>query len=188
VTSLKDVRQTLGVAPVTKKPPAPSLFEQAKGAVLGVVPGVAKLGGLIAKEATGPLRAGIDVARGEATPQEAIGAVLRGGVPGSSVAAGLLGQHNPAARLVGGVNTLLAAGNERYNPASVSQGESFRHTAGDIAHPSRFAQASQQGQIVGKVLEDVGNVSMVAGAGAPLLRSLVGRRCAGPAGCRQGRG
>lgn len=176
---LAEAKATLGLVTPKKKQKAPSLFEQVRGAVAGVVPGAVTLGGLIAKEATAPVRAGIDVVRGEASPQEALGAVLRGGNVGGSIAAGLLGGNNPVARAVGGAGSLLAPATERYQPASLSQGESFRHTYEDVIHPSRFAQASQQGQIVGKLLEDVGNASLVAGAAAPLLKGAAEGATAG---------
>lgn len=54
------------------------------------------------------------------------------------------------------------------------QGESFKRTGGDIIHPGRFVEAYKQGQLPGKLLEDVANASIVASLAAAPLKGLAG--------------
>lgn len=58
-----------------------------------------------------------------------------------------------------------------YVPAATGLLKSFGRTGSDIIHPSHFAQAVREGSIVGKVLEDVGNLAVVAGPAAKAIGS-----------------
>jgi hypothetical protein len=51
----------------------------------------------------------------------------------------------------------------RTAPLGTKTGESVGRTLGDLRHPTHFSQASQQGTIVGKVLEDAANAALVLG-------------------------
>jgi len=51
-----------------------------------------------------------------------------------------------------------------YLPASTGMLKSFGNTAYDITHPQEFIDAYNEGRIVSKVVEDVGNVAIVGGA------------------------
>jgi hypothetical protein len=58
-----------------------------------------------------------------------------------------------------------------YIPLTRQMGQSFSDTAGRIANPSRYLQASEEGRIVGTLLEDIGNASIV---GSVASRGLSG--------------
>jgi hypothetical protein len=58
-------------------------------------------------------------------------------------------------------------------PLSSDFSESAGRTAGRVTHPSRYGEAWSQGQFFPAALEDVANLSMLAGAGASALSSPV---------------
>ena len=73
------------------------------------------------------------------------------------------------------------------SPATAMFAESAGNTVGNLRHPSRYVRASEEGLIVGKVLEDAANLSMVAapvakGLGAGATRASAGASKAAAAG------
>jgi hypothetical protein len=57
----------------------------------------------------------------------------------------------------------------RYLPATTGIVKSFGHTAGDIVNPTHFISAYQHGDLLSKILEDVGNVALVGGTAAKVI-------------------
>lgn len=57
---------------------------------------------------------------------------------------------------------------------SKQMADSFTRTAGRLRHPTRYGKESDRGSIVGAILEDVANLSMVASAGAKGLNAATG--------------
>jgi hypothetical protein len=56
---------------------------------------------------------------------------------------------------------------ERYLPLPTAMGEGAAQTAADVANPARYGEASRQGTIVSKIINDIGTAGMaLAGAGA----------------------
>lgn len=55
---------------------------------------------------------------------------------------------------------------DAYIPAISGLVKSGNSTVQDIAHPERFAQASEEGTIVAKIVEDIGNVAIAGSAAA----------------------
>jgi hypothetical protein len=94
-----------------------------------------------------------------------LGAMATGVVPGvahfvKDVLTDVVAPTRIAADVIGG-HGLRNVG--AYLPASTGVLKSFGHTAGDIIHPTHFAQAVRQGTILPKLFEDLGNVAIVAG-------------------------
>ncbi len=58
---------------------------------------------------------------------------------------------------------------QKYEPLPTGLAMSAGHTIGDIAHPTHFAQASDKGEILSKIIEDVGNIAAVAGGAGKVL-------------------
>lgn len=56
-----------------------------------------------------------------------------------------------------------------YNPQGEQMAESLVSTGKDIIHPTRFAKAVREGRILDKLLEDAGNVALVAGPASSAL-------------------
>jgi hypothetical protein len=110
-----------------RRPGWSHLLEQFGEVGSGIVPGLIGFGADVARTAVAPVRAAVDVARGE----------------------------------LGGKNLWEIA--QREVPAFTQVGTSIAHTGQDIIDPSRFAQASKEGTIVSKVLEDIGNAALVSG-------------------------
>ena len=59
--------------------------------------------------------------------------------------------------------------NDKEAPFSTGLIRSFGHTAMDIRHPSRYAEASRKGEILQKIIEDATNASLVL---SPAARAL----------------
>lgn len=59
-------------------------------------------------------------------------------------------------------------------PLLSETGASLQRTAGDVIHPSRFVDAYNKGELTNKLIEDIGNVSIVGG--------LAGKAVSGTAG------
>jgi hypothetical protein len=133
-----------GSLSVLAQPKPRSLLEQLKQPVTGLPGGLGGLAKLAYREAThgGPMALAAD-------PKAALAAYRR--AEGS----------NPFERL-------KVTGRE-IAPFSTAIAESFQSTGQDVLHPTRFAQAVREGRIVDKILEDVGNVALVAG---PLAKGI----------------
>jgi hypothetical protein len=67
-------------------------------------------------------------------------------------------------------------------PLSANTAVSFRDSADRLANPSKYQQAVREGRIVDVVLEDLGNVSLVAGPAGKALAGAGVARGAGTAG------
>lgn len=88
------------------------------------------------------------------------GATIAGDVPRDI---GYTWQHRNADHGFGAIPAAFEA------PFKVSHtvhqiGQSFARTGGDIVHPTHFVQAYDQGHLLGKVVEDLANASVVGGA------------------------
>lgn len=70
---------------------------------------------------------------------------------------------------VGLVQGAITGREDPDSPLSSGFGSSFRRSYEDVIHPSRFVDAYNHHQIVGKVLEDVGNAALVGGLAAKVL-------------------
>lgn len=121
----------------------------------------------------------VQFAKGVATDPlaaAATGALIGGAAasetgPGALIGAGIGG----AVGLAGaGIRSLVDPNYD--NPLETSQQvlESFQRTGGRLIHPSRYAKASREGNIVASIVEDVANLSAVASAGAKGLSAATG--------------
>lgn len=143
----------------------PSLLGQAWGFTKSLPGGIAGFGKDIYETAAAPVRLPIDIARGDVSLTE-----LGGPSP--------FGPSLPISPYAG----------ERYAPAVYKQAESAQRTAMDIAHPSRFIEASREGTLFAKIVEDVTNASLAFGGAskalgrAPISVDVAGREAAAVAG------
>lgn len=117
----------------------PSLWDQVSGLVTGLPQGIADLGVQGAQSVAGIPRLVSDVA------QQASG-------------------HSD-----NNFSTDFGTNLGEYFPALETFRGSFANTASDVRHPEHFKEASDQGQLAGKVFEDVANASLLA---APLSKAL----------------
>lgn len=164
MATVGEIAKRMGLIDTTAahKKHAASSWEQVTGLVGGVIPGAIGMVAQGAKNAIAVPRTVYDAARGDASIGDVAGAAIRG-VPGSPVglAEGFVGHR------------LLPLGNpEKYEGAQTDLGASFRNTAEDVRHPTRFKQASDEGRILAKLVEDAGNVSIAGMAAAPVLAGL----------------
>lgn len=123
-----------------------SIRDQIGGALSGVLLGAPKLAMTVGRSAAGPVRAAVDLAKGDVSPQQ----VLR------------LANHQFSTP--GDVAAV-----RKYDPLSMQLAESGGATAGRLSHPARYKQASDEGRIVDVLLEDIGNISLASGLGAGAL-------------------
>lgn len=128
----------------------PSIFDQIGDAIKSVPSGLVHLGLDIGKEAvTSPVRLYQGIEQGDV--DKALSAVP------------LFGQSY-------GITRGFVEGEQNSDsPFTSALGSSFRRTAEDVKDPERFIDAYNRGEIVGKLLEDVGNVALVGGAATKLL-------------------
>ena len=123
------------------------LWDQIGDTFTNIIPGLVSLGGIAAKSATAPIRGAIDLARGDANLAEAAAPVVSA-LPGAVFATSAIAPKDVQAK---------------YLPLQTQLRESFQRTGGNIIHPSRYGKAIDEGRIVDTILEDVGNLSLVAG-------------------------
>lgn len=123
-----------------KKEEAPrSFFEQLGDLVVGLGKGAVALPVELGKSMAEPFKLGYDY------------------VAGNDVSSSLAGQLNDA----GGPILAATPGVHLGNRMQKQLGESTLRTAGNIAHPSRYLQASREGRILDAIVEDVTNLSML---------------------------
>ena len=139
-----------------------SLLDQIGGALKGVVPGAIQLGISAGKAVAAPVRAAIDVAKGD----ENIGDVALPAITNVLI---------PAAPVL---RRALHAGSDeqkaydaKYAGLQTEMVDSLVRTGGNLIHPSRYGKAIRNGRIVDTVLEDAGNIALVGGAVGKLLGS-----------------
>ncbi len=72
-----------------------------------------------------------------------------------------------------------------YFPVLEQFRQSAVNTLGDVRHPSRLVDAYQQGQLAPKLLEDVGNATLVSGGLSKALTAASGAEAAGVEGATQ---
>ena len=123
------------------------LWDQIGDTFTNIIPGLVSLGGIAAKSAVAPIRGAIDLARGDANLAEAV-APMVSALPGAVFATSAIALKDVQAK---------------YLPLQTQLLESFQRTGGNIIHPSRYGKAIDEGRIVDTILEDVGNLSLVAG-------------------------
>lgn len=155
--------------PTAKKQAKKSLLGQLKSQVSGTVAGLPGLAKIVAEEAiNSPI-----------SPAGQIANVVRLGTgdPGPTaraVEAFASAEGDPVARL-----KVALAQELPFSEATISSGQ---RTAGDIVHPSRLKKAYDEGTIVEKVIEDVGNLSLIAGAAGRVATGAKAAQAAGTAG------
>ena len=149
------------------EPEPRGLFEQLGDPLTGLIPGVARLGVSVAQSGLSPFRAAYDFAQGDMSAGDAlmlgVGAPIMPIAPAIAVASG---HSNPTI--------------DRYLPAQRDFGQSVNDTAMNVRHPTRYARAVEDGNIVDVVLNDLGNLSMIGGAASKALGA--GARAAEAAG------
>ena len=107
----------------------------------------------------------------------ATGAMI--GLPFGGVGAVVGGAAGGAVGLLGGGIRHLAGSDAGYFDTSEEMVDSFKRTGGRFAHPSRYLDAVDESGIVGALVEDIGNVTMVA---APATRAFAAPSAAAKAG------
>jgi hypothetical protein len=126
----------------------------------GVILGAPKLATMVGKQALAPVRAGIDVAQGELDPGQAL-ALSNPAIGGALAISG-----NPAA--------------SKYQPLTADMAASGKQTAHRVTNPTEYKKAWDEGTLVDVLLEDAGNISLVAGGvGGVLGNGSTAARAAG---------
>jgi hypothetical protein len=126
----------------------------------GVILGAPKLATMVGKQALAPVRAGIDVAQGELDPGQAL-ALSNPAIGGALAISG-----NPAA--------------SKYQPLTADMAASGKQTAHRVTNPTEYKKAWDEGTLVDVLLEDAGNISLVAGGvGGVLGKGSTAARAAG---------
>ena len=171
-----------------------SLWNQAVGAAVGFVPGLASLGADLARQALVLPRVGLDVVKGEADLGDvgqalvatAYGPVDFGYRQAQQIIKGVTDRDLPGPPL-----PISEEWRRKYQPLTEEQGASFGRTGHRIVNPEEYAKSWREGTILGTALEDLGNVALVAGAAAPLAgaagRGLAAGGAATPARTSVGR-
>ena len=145
----------------------PSTLSQISGVITGIVPGMAHLGEQAGSMAAGPVRAVSDVAGGHITPGEFKDVLLANPFGTNSARTEQL-LHKYA-----GLGTDFIRGGEQ-TAGRLAQLSPYEVRSIGGRHVDTYGDLSRRGQIVGGLVGDAANVSMVAGAAAPLL-GAVGR-------------
>ena len=145
------------------EPEPRGLFEQLGDPLTGLIPGVARLVGTAGQSTIAPFRGLYDLARGDLSGKDAV--LLAN--------AGL--NRNYAGMALASPGTV-----DRYMPLQRDVAQSMGDTAMNLRHPTRYARAVEDGNIVDVVLNDLGNLSMIGGAASKALGA--GARAAEAAG------